>query len=162
MTTLFVLRGLPGCGKTTWARAWALRDPDHRARVSRDDLRRALFDRYGGDTTAAQEYLVTAAQWAVVRELAREGVDVVVDDTNLRTEHLNRWRVGAAILGAEFELIDFTGVIDVEECIRRDALREGDARVGEDVIRRMWATYQEEHDITPARDPAGQPTGEHP
>lgn len=39
MNTLTITRGLPGSGKSTWAKAWTAADPTCRARVNRDDLR---------------------------------------------------------------------------------------------------------------------------
>ena len=44
MTALVITRGLPGSGKTTYARAWVAEDREHRARVNRDDIRQMLGD----------------------------------------------------------------------------------------------------------------------
>jgi len=35
MTTLAITRGLPACGKTTWAREWVEHDPTDRVRAGR-------------------------------------------------------------------------------------------------------------------------------
>jgi predicted kinase len=130
--TLTITRGLPGSGKTTWAK----QQPDL-TRVNRDDLRRML---HGGALGGAAEVQVTTAQRAAIAALLRSGVDVVCDDTNLRSRVVRELAELALSCGADWHVQDFTDV-PVEECIRRDALRDGDARVGEDVIRGMHERY---------------------
>jgi hypothetical protein len=105
-------------------------------RVNRDDLRLML----DGEPlyTHLAEKRVSAVQQASVAELLRSGVDVIVDDTNLRARYLRVWAEMADRLGVEFQVQDFTDV-DVEECVRRDLTR---ARpVGEEVIRTMHARF---------------------
>jgi predicted kinase len=137
MTTLTITRGLPGSGKTTWAK-----QQPGLARVNRDDLRRML---HGGSVEDPErrgraERQVTAAHHAAVEGLLRAGADVVCDDTNLRGRVVREFAELAARCGAHFTVRDFTDV-PVDECVRRDALRAGDAHVGEDVIRSMHQRY---------------------
>jgi predicted kinase len=139
MRTLIITRGLPGSGKSTRARAWVAEDERQRTRVNRDDIRRMLHGRRLG--TGGQERQVTLVQLASIRSLLRGGHDVVCDDTNLMPEHVEQLRKAAEQVGAEFEVWDMTDV-DIDVCTVRDHAREGDARVGEDVIRDMWSRYQ--------------------
>ncbi|GAA4248313.1 hypothetical protein GCM10022255_027810 [Dactylosporangium darangshiense] len=137
MSSLTITRGLPGSGKTTWAK-----QQPRLVRVNRDDLRRML---HGGLVADPQlrgraEKEVTAAHHAAVEGLLRAGAHVVCDDTNLRGRVVREFAELAAKCGAHFAVRDFTDV-PVEECIRRDALRDGDGRVGEDVIRSMYQRY---------------------
>ena len=81
---------------------------------------------------------MTHAQRATVEALLRARADVIVDDTNLRTKTVREWAELAARFDATFEVHDFTDV-PLEECLRRDADRPEDERVGEDAIRRMHA-----------------------
>ncbi len=133
MPKLIITRGLPGSGKTTWART----RPDL-VRVNRDDLRRMLHGGRLGTTTA--EFQVTHAHRAAVEALLRQRSDVVCDDTNLRARVVRELAELAAKCGAEFVVRDFTDVA-VEECVRRDAGRDPAAQVGEEVIRNMWLRY---------------------
>lgn len=48
MSGVIVLRGLPGSGKSTWAKEWVAGDPDNRVRINRDDIRYASFGKYWG------------------------------------------------------------------------------------------------------------------
>lgn len=134
MTRLIVTRGLPASGKTTFAR----RLQPSVVRVNRDDLRRML---HGARLfTQWAEGQVTAAQRAQVEALLRAGVDVCVDDTNLRARTMKEWAHLAARHGAVLEVHDFTDV-PLEECIRRDAQRPEEERVGEEAIRRLHRRY---------------------
>jgi len=138
MARLIVTRGLPGSGKTTWARERLSTDMLRAARVSRDDLRRVL---HGGPVdTHWAEHQVTIAQQAAVTELLRSGVDVICDDTNLRARTVRTFATLAAGCGAEFEVQDFTAV-PLAVCLQRDAGRPDGERVGEAGIRRMWDRY---------------------
>ena len=117
---LVITRGLPASGKSTWAREWVAREPEHRARVNRDDLRANLF---GADRLSnRQELAISAAQQASVRALLAAGRSVVVDDLHLRARYVTAWADLASQVGAELTVRDCTGV-DVEECVRRDAAR---------------------------------------
>jgi predicted kinase len=134
MTRLLITRGLPASGKTTFARKLQ----PNVVRVNRDDLRRMLH----GQRLFTQwaEGQVTRAQRATVEALLRAHADVVVDDTNLRAKTVREWAQLAARFHATFEVHDFTDV-PLEECVRRDADRPAEERVGEDAIRRMHDRY---------------------
>lgn len=129
--TLTITRGLPGSGKSTWAR----QQPG--VRVNRDDLRNMLLpDWPHGDQD--HEDTLTSIQLAAIRELLLRGLDVIVDDTNLNPDVVNRLRQSAQRFYAEFVIEDFTHV-PLETCIERDAARPNP--VGEQVIRGMWEKH---------------------
>ncbi|GLW29830.1 AAA family ATPase [Actinoplanes regularis] len=151
MTRLLITRGLPASGKTTFARKL---QPGV-VRVNRDDLRRMLH----GQRLFTQwaEGQVTHAQRAAVEALLRVRASVIVDDTNLRAKTVREWAEMAARFGASFEVHDFTDV-PLEECLRRDADRPEDDRVGEDAIRRMHERYLAGRNLplpVPFVDPGG-------
>ncbi len=133
MATLTITRGLPGSGKTTWARAQG-----GHVRVNRDELRRML---HGGPLlTGWAEKQVTIAQRALVESLLCAGVNVICDDTNLRPRAVRDLAELAQACGAGVVIRDFTDV-PVDECVARDAQRSGFERVGEDAIRGMYQRY---------------------
>lgn len=143
MATLFVTRGLPGCGKSTRARAWVAENRAHRARVNRDDLRRMVDD--GVFEKGVTERRIQVARDAAIRGLLKRGQDVVCDDTNLPLRTVRDLRKIARTVGADFEVWDMTDV-PLDVCIERDAQRcvaLGDEKnpVGEDVIRDMYTRF---------------------
>ncbi len=153
MPTLTITRGLPGSGKTTWAR-----QQGGHVRVNRDELRRML---HGGPLYAGwAEIQVTVAQRAAVEALLRAGLDVICDDTNLRARVVRDLADLGRSCGAEVVVHDFTDV-PVEECVTRDAVRPEGERVGEEVIREMWRRYLAGRRLplpVPALPPAPGPT----
>lgn len=113
MPTLYLAVGLPGSGKTTEfdRRVAEARAAGGRAcRISRDDVRSLLF---GAPGFGIDEQAVSSIQGHTIRLALKAGVDVYVDDTNMKAEHLERLTIA------------------------RDAAREHP--VGETVIRRMLA-----------------------
>lgn len=141
MTTLHLTRGLPASGKSTKARAWVAESPLSRARCNRDDLRTQLFGGWTG--LPEHEDAVTAVQRVTVGTLLVHGFDVVVDDTNLRPDVVEAFRMLAGDLGAGFDVWDMTGV-SLDECLLRNESRaETAAHVPPDVIRGMHARYLE-------------------
>jgi predicted kinase len=134
VTTLTITRGLPGSGKTTYAREWINAVPG-RSRVNRDDLRAQLHGQYLGEA----ERKITAVEHGMVSTLLNLGTDVICDDTNLRDRVARELRRVAVLAGAGFEVVDLTNV-PVDECVRRDAERTV-GHVGEGVIRSMHTRY---------------------
>lgn len=136
MKTLWMTRGLPASGKSTWARAKQAEFPlGEVKRVNKDDLR-AMLD--GGKWSSENEEFVVQVRDHIVVSALADGKHVIVDDTNLAPKHEVRLRQLAREGGADFELVDFTHV-PLEECIARDRGRA--ACVGERVIREMWQQF---------------------
>lgn len=139
MSELVITRGLPGSGKTTWAEAWVLESPATRRRVNRDSLRRMIHVN-AQDSKQDTENAITKTASDLVRAFLRMGLDVVVDDTNLRQRTARNWATLASITGAELVVKDFTDV-PLETCAARNAARTGDARIPAHVIETMHAKY---------------------
>jgi predicted kinase len=152
MPTLTITRGLPASGKSMWAREHLRTVALRAARINRDDLRRTMHDGFSGAGWAERQ--VTIAQHAAITALLRAGVDVVCDDTNLRTRVVRDLVDLADDCHAEFVVQDFTDV-PVAVCVERDRLRDPADRVGEQVIRDMHQRYLAER---PSPLPVPQPT----
>lgn len=138
-------KGLPGSGKSTWAKKVVLDNkPGSVVRINKDDLRKMLnAGRHKGKT----EQRVVRARNALVQEFLSSGVSVIVDDTNFNPAHETVLRNIAKDLGVQFEVIDFTDV-PIETCIKNDLKRP--ESVGEAVIRKMHAQYLAEVAEPPA------------
>lgn len=136
MPTLTLCRGLPGSGKSTYARErLAAAEPGTLVNVNRDLVGHMLHG--GRPHLSKTEAQITAAHHAMVESHLRNGVDVIVDDTNLKSANMRKlceigWRCGADV-----EVVDFDVPVDV--CIERDAARPNP--VGEGVIRGIERRY---------------------
>jgi predicted kinase len=134
VSTLTITRGLPGSGKTTYAKTWVSEDVLHRSRLNRDDFREMLHGGpHGYDRPLEQA--VTWAHQGAVRCLLAAGRDVICDDMNLQNRQVKEWMKLAKEAGADFEVVDLTNV-PVGTCIDRDKSRflQGGRHVGEEYI----------------------------
>jgi predicted kinase len=142
---LVLLRGLPGSGKSTFARAWVDEDPDFRVRVNRDDIRFALFGKYW-DLSQHQEETVSTIEHATSTAALKSGLSVIIDATNFKASGNKDWISAADRHKAEFVVVDIE--TPVEECIRRDRERIS-RQVGEQVIRDFAKRYLQKGKFPP-------------
>ena len=131
-----MLKGLPGCGKTTYAmelvnQGWK--------RVNKDDLR-AMID--GGKWNNKNEDNIIEIRDIIIIHYLDAGYNVVCDDTNLAPIHEETLMDIADNCDVEFEVKEFD--TPVYECIERDAKR-GDKSVGSKVILNMYFKYVEKN-----------------
>lgn len=133
MTELILTVGIPGCGKSTWARdAVNMFDRFHNhVIVERDQIRGELT---GDIRDHTQEGRVTRVAEERVSKALESGRSVIIADTNLRAKYRRQWRKMAEALGAEYEEVWFD--TPLETCIERDSERPNP--VGETVIRNMY------------------------
>jgi predicted kinase len=139
MQKIKILKGYPASGKSTFARKAVEKSGGQLKRWNNDDVR-ALMD--NGTYSWENEKFLLHMRDEFIDNCLRKGYDVVIDNTNLHPKHERtiREKFGHR---ATIEVLHFD--VDAEECIRRDALREGTARVGEEVIRKMerdWAKWK--------------------
>lgn len=125
--TLFLMRGCPGCGKTTWVKAHV--DPAHV--VSSDDIRQRYTD--------LPRKEIEERTWADVKDeiasLLGRGTYAVLDATNTNTRFLGQWQDLADTYSANVCVIDMTNV-DEATCRAQNNLRTGWQKVPDAVIAR--------------------------
>lgn len=135
MPMLYVTRGFPASGKTTWAEAFAA--GNNAVNINRDDIRRQLG--IGQHGTDDQEEGVTRVQDALVDAALANGSDIILSDTNLRARRLRSQLSLAVDAGYRVEVRDFR--VELDELLRRNAARDTDRRVPEAVIRDLWSRF---------------------
>jgi predicted kinase len=149
MPTLTLLRGLPGSGKSTWAKEQVAKDPTKTVRVNKDDLRAMLHAGvWKGDKT---ERLVLAVRDDIVHEALAGGIDVIVDDTNLEPKHEQELREIASDYKAKFIVNESFLDVPLKDCIKNDLKRPNS--VGHKVINKMHIKYLSEKWKPPIIDP---------
>lgn len=147
MSVLTITRGLPGAGKTTWARQHAAKTGA--VRINRDDMRAML---YGAKTGLSweQEKAITDAVQALAVQHLRAGRDVVADDMNLRPVYVREWRKLSAANGAEFQVHEIP--LSVAEAIARQDQRPEADRVPAEAITHMAVKYLRRGEFLPVAD----------
>lgn len=111
-------KGLPGSGKSTWAKQYCIDHPEFE-RINKDDIR-GLF----GNPEFSREFENKVLQYQRTKGLSilDEGKSLIVDDTNFAEKHWNFWSEMAYKRGIQIEKKIFD--TPVEECISRDLARE--------------------------------------
>lgn len=102
-------------------------------RINRDDLR-AMMN--GANYNPNSEELVREVRNHIVLDAFTNGYDVIIDDTNLVPKTVKKLHDLAQTFG-DVKVIEKCFNTSVEECLRRNALREGKARVPDKVINDM-------------------------
>lgn len=131
--TVYMTLGMPGSGKSTWAREQCDNNPGKYKILDKDSLRDLLDN---GSWSKKNERFVVKIQESIILQALEDGYDVIVHDTNFGG-HLDRIR---KLVEGKAEVIvkDFTHV-SPEECIERDLKRP--RSVGSKVIWDMYNRY---------------------
>jgi predicted kinase len=134
-------RGVPGSGKSTYAKQWVIAAPN-RVRVNRDDIRQELHEQkhdYKAGTyyepTLKDEERTTVIAHRRINDALTASKSVLVDDTNLNLRYYKAYHQIAATHGLVLGHKDFP--ITLDEAKRRNSLRE--QPVPDFVIDRMYS-----------------------
>ena len=106
MTKLTLIRGLPGAGKTTMAKAMVAADPK---------LNHFEADQYftdaSGDYRFEQSEIEDAHTWCFTetRSALKEGISVIVANTFTRKWEMEPYRILATQLDVELEILEASG-----------------------------------------------------
>lgn len=137
MKKLLVLQGLPASGKSTYARELLSSSEEGTSlRINNDELSFMLYGKTytPGDSHASQ--LLGKIRAEIIRNAFRLGYQlVIVDNTNLSPKTFKSLQRIAEDCDAQFELDNSFLDVSIEECLRRNALRENP--VPENVIWEM-------------------------
>ena len=147
---VLILKGLPGSGKSTLAMELKKQNPNYVV-VERDLIREKLYgatkEMFKGD-----ENLVTYIQYKQVLEFLSEGRDIIISDTNLNENYLDRFIGHIKKNFPDTEIVINESLLEVplQVCIDRDKGR-GYKEVGEKVIRGMYNKYLKSKQVNMTR-----------
>ena len=141
MRILLLLRGAPGCGKSTFINKNGLRPYT----LSADEIRlqcQSAQQTIKGEWCISQNNEKTV--WDILFKLLEirmsNGEFTVIDATNSKTVEMNRYKEMCDTYRYRIFCVDFTD-LPIEECKRRNAGRESLKRVPEEVIDKMYARF---------------------
>lgn len=133
MQKIIFLKGIPGSGKTTWAKQYIIENSSVE-RINKDDIR----EEFGNPPWSSSfEKMILEEERKRGLNILEKGFSLIVDDTNFHSKHYLYWENIAKKYGYELEEKVFD--TPLEECIERDSKRQ--KSVGESVIRKMYKSY---------------------
>lgn len=141
MRILLLLRGAPGCGKSTWIAEKGLKP----YALSADDIRllcQSPVMQVDGTEAISQsnDNVVWKMLFGLLEVRMQKGEFTVIDATNSKTSEINKYKEMCSTYRYRMYCVDFTD-IPMEEVKRRNAGREPLRRVPEDVIERMYSRF---------------------
>ena len=143
MRTLLVLRGAPGCGKSTWVREnglapYTLCPDDIRVLCSSRELKA------DGEFAIARNHQTEQETWKVIFELLEyrmsRGELTVLDATASKTKDIKQYKELADQYRYRMYCVDFTD-IPLEVCKKQNLQRSEDKIVPEDSIENIYARF---------------------
>lgn len=139
MPRLFIMCGLPASGKSTFAQQF-IKNSDTRY-VSRDEIRFSMIKE--DEKYFSHEKEVFKKFASTIAKTLAGGFDVIADAT-----HLNRISRDKLIRAIDQYITEYTITYIVletslETCMKRNALREGRARVPDSVMKSMAENWED-------------------
>lgn len=140
MSKLVIMRGLPGSGKSTWAKAWVNEDPINRVRLNWDDMRNMMGPYWVPERENTG--VLKELREKFLKHMMERNWDIVCDNMNLNPKEIEFYENIVKEFNEDrhsytIEFKDF--FIPVEECIRRDAMRTNP--IGEKTIKSLFHKY---------------------
>ena len=135
---VYVMRGLPGSGKSTIARK--LCADTGAFRLNMDDIRSMLGFGNGTDRWSHEnEAVAFELQLNSLVNLVKAGHDVVIDNTHIRKEWLIKYRKALRFFDVQFQMVDCT-MVPLDTCLERNEVRPEGEFVPPDAIKKMART----------------------
>lgn len=134
MTTIYLTKGIPASGKSTWAKN-KVRDDNKVKRISKDDLRDMLDN---GNFSMKNEGYVLDMRNEMVESALLRGYDVIIDDTNFNDKHWNQMCDIAKRVG-DVRVVEIFFSISLKEALKRNQQRDKD--VPDHIVERMFEKH---------------------
>lgn len=147
MRLLYILRGSPASGKSTWIKENHLESYT----LSADNIR-LLYE--APVLNNAGNFCITQKNdtevWALLMKLLEKrmsnGEFVIVDATHYKSTLINKYKDLISKYRYRVNVIDFTDV-PMEELLKRNAQREEYKRVPEETIKKMSAVFEQDKEV---------------
>jgi predicted kinase len=142
MKEFVMLKGAPGCGKSTWTKEYIKGKKDY-IRINNDDLSTMLY----GEPFTGGNKTIEKVRVKLIHDFMEKNVNIVIDNTNLHPKHVENYSEMVELYNAalkpgkeayKFIIKDFTD-IPLDTCLARN--RKRDNVVPEHVIRKMYNDY---------------------
>ena len=146
MRTIFILKGIPASGKSTWIKENKL---EHYT-ISSDDIRLLfhcpVYNVYGNETISQSlDKQVWNFIFSLLEEKMQRGETVFVDATHYNNKSLTKYKDLIKKYKYRAYIVDFMlPDLTLDEILCRNSHREMLKRVPDEVIEKMWKVIQEQ------------------
>ena len=138
---IIICRGIPGSGKSFWAKKFVEEDPENRVRFNNDDIRNML----GKYWVTSREPLVSCIKENFITRAMTLGYTIVIDNMNLNPKEVKYFEYAVKVHNSmnetfkySIEFKDFWTPLDI--CIERDSKREHP--IGNETIKGIYNKYK--------------------
>ena len=140
MSMLYILCGVPGSGKSTWAHEFINLYPElNICYISRDEVRNSIVKE--NEEYFSHEEKVFGKFIHNIQQALVDGRNVIADATHINRASRRKLIRAIDRVITEYEITYVVFKTDVEVCLKQNAYRYGRARVPEDVIRNMCNNF---------------------
>lgn len=135
MNKVYLMVGIPACGKSTFAKELMAKEPGRWKRINFDELRSSIDN---GIYSPENEKIIIKTRDLLIQEALKNQFNVIVDNTHIKDKGRHFTHICSLVesLGINAQVIEKPIYCEVDEALERDAKRQ--APVGEKVIRTFW------------------------
>lgn len=138
MPILYILCGIPGCGKSTFAKNFL--EKYETAYVSRDEVRLGMVN----DTEEyfSKEKEVFKNFVSNITNYLSDGINVIADATHLNMASRRKLTYAIDQTITNYKIVYVIFDTSLETCLNRNAKRTGRQNVPEDVVKSMYNNFR--------------------
>src|SRR5271165_786814 len=149
---VMLLKGAPASGKSSFCHELMRKEPGVWKRINNDALRHAIdFDIYSSDN----EKIIHSLRNHMLKEFLRKGYSVVIDNVNAGSRHFKEICEIVSKMNIDAQVFEKHFFVPLDELVARDVKRVGNAKVGEDVVKKFFGKlggnqfkfYKAQHEV---------------
>lgn len=140
MINIIVTMGIPGSGKSTFAKSWVAEDPNKRMRVNRDSLRVMLTNYH---FTKENNDVTRIVRDDIIRNVVLAGRDLIVDECNVKSVTYKEVCKIVKDLRVDAHVQEKVFYVPLETAVARNANRTGTDFIDPKIIENFWKSMGE-------------------